>query len=179
MVAQYDGFTNFGTKTDFYYSKLAPDGKIYMCTSDPTYYLHVIEHPDSAGVACQVRQHAIELPNRHFAAMPNYPNYRLGALEGSPCDTISVNVYEPQHKANRILVYPNPASGNITVEHKEDAKIERIEMFDLTGRVISLHAQQGNIVKINRLGNNIKSGFYLLKITDNAGRSEIKIIVIE
>ena len=179
LVAQYDGFTNFGTKTDFYYSKLASDGKIYMCTFDPTYYLHVIEHPDSAGLACEVRQHAIELPNRHFAAMPNYPNYRLGALAGSLCDTISVNTYEPYFQESQIIVYPNPSSGDITIQHKGGSIIVKTEMLHLVGGAIFIDTQQGNTVKIQRPTNNFKPGFYLLKITDDTGLSEVKKIIIK
>jgi hypothetical protein len=179
LVAQYDGFTNFGTKTDFYYSKLAPDGKIYMCTFDPTYYLHVIEHPDSAGLACEVRQHAIELPNRHFAAMPNYPNYRLGALAGSLCDTISVSTYEPYFQESQIIVYPNPSSGDITIQHKGGSIIVKTEMLHLVGGAIFIDTQQGNTVKIQRPTNNFKPGFYLLKITDDTGWLEVKKIIIK
>jgi mRNA-degrading endonuclease toxin of MazEF toxin-antitoxin module len=30
----------------------------------------------------------VELPTYNAFSMPNFPNYRLGALEGSPCDTL-------------------------------------------------------------------------------------------
>ena len=179
LVATFDGFESAGNSTDFYKSQLAPDGKIYINTYSPTYYLHVIEHPDSAGLACEVKQHAIELPNRHFAAMPNYPDYRLGALVGSPCDTIIVNTHELQQPNSQILIYPNPTSGDITIKHTGGSQIERVEMFDLTSRSIPLFFRQGDTIKINRRANNFISGFYLLKITDDKGKSEIKKMVIE
>lgn len=80
LVAAYDGFVSVN-QTDFYKSQLAPDGKIYFNSFGPVYYLHVIEHPDSAGLACEVRQHAIDLPNYHFAAMPSYPLSNCKALK--------------------------------------------------------------------------------------------------
>jgi len=110
LVATYDGFVSIN-QTDFYKSQLAPDGKIYINSFGPVYYLHVIEHPDSAGVACEVRQHAIELPNRHFAAMPNFPNYNLGALPGL-CDTISVGAYAP-NGLGKICIAPNPVTDQL------------------------------------------------------------------
>jgi PKD repeat protein len=51
-------------------------------------YLHVINEPDSLGLACEVCQHCVELPSVNSFSMPNFPNYRLGHLEGSPCDTL-------------------------------------------------------------------------------------------
>ena len=179
LVATFDGFQSAGNSTDFYKSQLAPDGKIYINTYSGTYYLHVIEHPDSAGLACEVRQHAIELANRHFAAMPNYPNYRLGALAGSMCDTISVCTYEPYFQESQIIVYPNPSSGDITIQHKRGSIIVKTEMLHLAGATIFMDTQQGNTVKIQRRINNFKPGFYLLKITDDMGRSEVKKIIIE
>jgi PKD repeat protein len=80
LVATFDGFQSSGNSTDFYKSQLAPDGKIYINSNGPTYFLHVIEHPDSLGLDCQVKQHSIELYNSHFASMPNFPNYRMGAF---------------------------------------------------------------------------------------------------
>jgi hypothetical protein len=178
LVASYDGFVSVN-QTDFYKSQLAPDGKIYINSFGPVFYLHVIEHPDSAGLACEVRQHAIELPNYHFAAMPNYPDYRLGALDESPCDTINVSTHEPHQHASRIDIYPNPTSGDITIQHKEGTKIVRTEMFCLAESNIFIDTQQGNPVKIQRRINNFKPGFYLLKITDDTGWSEVKKIIIE
>ena len=179
LVATFDGFQSAGNTTDFYKSQLAPDGKIYINTFGPTYYLHVIEYPDSAGLACEVRQHAIELPIRHFAAMPNYPAYRLREMSGSPCDTISVNIHEPRFQGDQVLVYPNPASGDVTIEHKGGSKIERVDIFDLTGRIVFVDNQSGQAVNMQKRASNLKPGFYLLMVVDDTGRLEIKKIIIE
>lgn len=57
--------------------ELAPDGKIYICTAFSTPFLHVIEYPDRKGVACQLRQRAIHLPN--------YNNYSVPATSQTSC----------------------------------------------------------------------------------------------
>jgi PKD repeat protein len=67
---------------------LAPDGKIYINSNNRCSYLHVINEPDSLGLACEVCQHCVDLPSVNAFSMPNFPNYRLGHLEGSPCDTL-------------------------------------------------------------------------------------------
>ncbi|MFM9950378.1 MAG: PKD domain-containing protein [Saprospiraceae bacterium] len=88
-VAVYDGFIIppvFATR--FFLAQLAPDGKIYISATNSVPYLHVINNPDLPGDSCDVCQHCIELPTWSAFSMPNFPNYRLGALEGSPCDTL-------------------------------------------------------------------------------------------
>jgi len=59
-VAICDGFMS-PIETAFVSMKLAPNGKIYE-VSNGNDCLHVIENPDSAGLACNFRQHAIITP---------------------------------------------------------------------------------------------------------------------
>ena len=92
-VAIYDGFeyeyNNIIYQPRFYNMQNTPDGKIYIsCPNTVSRYLHVIDQPDSASIACNVLQHHIELPAFNRFSLPNLPNYRLGALDGSPCDTL-------------------------------------------------------------------------------------------
>ena len=90
VVATYDGFSDpFPVK--FYLSQLAPDGRIYTCATNGTRYLHVIHRPDEPGLACQYEQHGIRLLKYNATSVPNFPNYRLGPLDGSPCDTLDLN----------------------------------------------------------------------------------------
>ncbi|MBK6643050.1 MAG: hypothetical protein IPG39_18365 [Bacteroidetes bacterium] len=76
-VAVWDGFYSpnppFATKFDI--AQLAPDGKIYIATGNSTLHLHVINQPDSAGLACDLVQHGVPLPAYNFNSLPNHPNY--------------------------------------------------------------------------------------------------------
>ena len=90
-VAVWDGYIEPGSNimaTTFYLMQLAPDGRIYINSNNSAKHLHVIEHPDSLGLACGLCQHCFELPSVNSFSLPNFPNYRLGPLEGSPCDTL-------------------------------------------------------------------------------------------
>jgi PKD repeat protein len=90
-VAVWDGFTYATIKTTiFTYMQHGPDGKIYIWAGD-TRYMHVIEFPNRRGEACQVRQRAINLPAEVFAANLYYPNYRLGPIDGSACDSLGID----------------------------------------------------------------------------------------
>jgi hypothetical protein len=90
QVAEYDGFLD-PFNTTFFIMQLAPDGKIYSSSTGSVSSLHVIHYPDQPGEACQYQQHGIELPTRNTFSMPTFPNYRLGPLDGSPCDTLGLD----------------------------------------------------------------------------------------
>ena len=98
IVALYDGyqepiigFDSLSFGTFFYLGQLAPDGRIYINNTNGVRSLHVIENPDEPGEACGVKQHSFWLPTYNRFSLPNFPNYRLGPLDGSPCDTLGIN----------------------------------------------------------------------------------------
>ena len=99
-VAINDGFrsprTGFGTP--FFLGQLGPDNKIYISVGNfSSEYLHVIHNPDEKGKACNVEQHGIELPRLNNFGIPNFPNYRLGPIDGSPCDTLGIDNLPAAH----------------------------------------------------------------------------------
>ena len=87
-VAIYEGpITNFSSR--FSLAQLAPDGKIYITTTSGIPAMHVIHRPDEKGAACAVEQH-LPIPT-HSTTLPNFPYYRLGPIDGSPCDTLGID----------------------------------------------------------------------------------------
>jgi hypothetical protein len=102
LVAVYDGYEYiypedvndppFPWPVNFGYMGLAPDGKIYICpTSGSNRRMSTIDYPHEEGEACTVSQHSIKIPTSFTRTMPNFPNYRLGPLDGSPADTLGLN----------------------------------------------------------------------------------------
>ncbi|MBP6185255.1 MAG: PKD domain-containing protein [Saprospiraceae bacterium] len=51
----------------------------------------MIEDPDLPGKLCNYKKHAFDFGVSISITMPNYPNYRLGPLDGSPCDTLGMD----------------------------------------------------------------------------------------
>lgn len=91
-VATYDGYLEWNFfHSRFFQAQLAPDGKIYLNCSSGVKVLHVINQPDEAGLACDFVQHDIHLPNYNAFTLANHPNYRLGPVDGSPCDTLGID----------------------------------------------------------------------------------------
>lgn len=75
----------------YFMPQLAPDQRIYISATNGIQYLHIINRPDEAGTACDFRHQGLKLPTVNQASIPNFPNYRLGPLDGSPCDTLGLD----------------------------------------------------------------------------------------
>jgi len=67
-----------------------PDGRIYNVSGTFRRMINVIDKPNLLGKACIVKKHSIRLSGLQ-ETIPNHPNYRLGPIDGSPCDTLGIN----------------------------------------------------------------------------------------
>ncbi len=92
-VAIYDGYKPDAVplSTPFYLAQIGPDNKIYINAPNSVNVLHIIHNPNDKGKACNMEQHGIILPGLNAYSMPNFPNYRLGPLDDSPCDTLGLD----------------------------------------------------------------------------------------
>jgi len=90
LVATTDGYVHI-FPSYFMQMQLAPDGKIYMTSRTAVPFLHRIDYPDRPGVACQVIQHCLDSLVATTLCIPSFPHFRLGPLDGSPCDTLGID----------------------------------------------------------------------------------------
>ena len=98
-------------------SQLAPDGKIYLESGNSVAFYNVINNPDLKGDSCNFAAHGLLLPTI-IIGLPTYPNYRLGTLTGSPCDTLSTMTADLRAAKEKILkIFPNPASDFVFVDY--------------------------------------------------------------
>ena len=111
--------------------RLGPDNKIYLSNiyanqfyyffpyKDSIYNYHnmnlsVINSPDSIGAACNFQPYSFFLGGkRTYFGLPNNPNYELGPVTGSVCDSL-ISVPEFAGQANGFSVYPNPYFNKIS-----------------------------------------------------------------
>lgn len=107
--------------------ELGPDGKIYfvICYSEvPSFIstyknmnLCVINEPNLLGFACNIDTSTIWLGGRRaITGLPNMVNYSLGAIPGSECDTLGVNVNTLAHK-EIFSVFPNPTTDILHINY--------------------------------------------------------------
>ncbi len=79
-------------------------------------------------------------------------------LEGAVCDASNTDdaVFE-----NSTNVYPNPSQGELTIRNNE-YMIRRVELMDITGRIVMSEVVNANIHTINR--NDFSEGVYLMQV---------------
>jgi hypothetical protein len=72
---------------------LAPDGRVYVGGLVDTIAWHVIHHPDKIGAACHFELGGgFVFPEKYAQGWTPYlPNYRLGPIDGSACDTLGID----------------------------------------------------------------------------------------
>lgn len=168
-VAEWDGFLDeHGRTTRFFLMKLAPDNKIYISsTANGSRYMSRIEQPDSLGTACDVQQHSIFLPTYNLWSIPHHPVYRLGAIEGSPCDTIPlVSVSENLLEAGYgWQMFPNPATASVQLQlNLPNGKTALWQLFNRLGQEVASVALTGQAQTVVPL-NGLPSGFYFYRLT--------------
>jgi hypothetical protein len=93
LVGEDDGFVEPGWFPLYFGPMMqTPDGRIYVLpTAGSSRYMHVIDRPDLPADSCKFLQHHIDLKSPNGKSAPNIPNYRLGPIDGSPCDTLGID----------------------------------------------------------------------------------------
>ncbi len=163
--------------------RLAPNGKMYRSNSwcqnglycypflDSVFvpvntHLSVINEPDNFSLACNYIGLGQYLNGfRTYLGLPNDVNLALGPLSGSMCDTLSVGLSEVKDDIP-IQVFPNPSTGNFTVNIKHEA----MHMYGFT---YSIYSIQGLLIQRGELKGKtssinltfFESGMYLLNVT--------------
>lgn len=127
-------------QTSTLYCQLAPDGKIYINPERCDTFLHVINMPDSPSVQCNFVRNQITLPTYNCYYLPYYPNYRLGRLIGSDCDTVYSDIKPLYIEQPWLKVFPNPSTDEVQFDYNwiEWEKMEdlKLKIEDLSGRVV-------------------------------------------
>lgn len=155
-VGSWDPNSTLRPIPNIWAGQLGPDCRIYFTSTSGVKNLHVIHQPDLKGKSCDFRYNSYSLPAAHGTSIPHFPNYRLDS--GPVCDpgiviTGTRNIPEVQ---GVVRVYPNPASDNFEVDIT--GGYDRLELFDINGRAVMTHYQQGK-VDVSQL----PQGLYVLR----------------
>ncbi|GAB4244887.1 MAG: hypothetical protein Kow0027_04860 [Saprospiraceae bacterium] len=173
-VAEWDGFVDAqGNPLFFELLKTAPDGRIYITTfsgQPPSRFMGIIEQPDSLGLACDVQQHSQYLPTNNYRTVPNQPfGFGLGAIAGSPCDTVVTAVTERIERNTSI--YPNPTTSLLQVDFPA-ATSGTLRLLSISGVELRQWKVNGSRQATLYL-DELPAGIYLLQVPLADGRTEV------
>jgi hypothetical protein len=168
------GFTNM---------KLGPDDKIYIQTGAGNYAIDVINYPDSAGISCDVQLRQIDF-NATFGSngsnigiLPHYPNYWLGALAGSSCDTL-VGINDAEDSEINLTIAPNPVIDFCTLSFPVQKQPGNLEIINALGEiVIKTTVAPGSQFKKIYL-ENLSSGLYFCRLKWQEKQASVRILKI-
>ncbi|MCB0703952.1 MAG: T9SS type A sorting domain-containing protein [Saprospiraceae bacterium] len=145
--------------------QLAPDGKIYLSTGSKP-YLNVIDNPNEKGVACHFIQHEFLLPDQNYIGLPNMSNYRLGRLEGSPCDSLYLAPEYPTCLENQLEVFPNPFQKELHIRFNDCLPgLFDFVLYDVLGRVVWRASFEGGSFEYPLILPDLPANVYLYQIT--------------
>jgi hypothetical protein len=122
--------------------QITPTGQLHMGSwAGISPFQNAIMRPNEYGLASGYKTDYIvsSLPyvswkNAPFNDPPNMPFFELGALKGSPCDTLNkIEIVNPHKNWN---VYPNPTTDKLTIEVPTKDAYINVSMFNLLGQKV-------------------------------------------
>jgi lysyl endopeptidase len=142
--------------------------KVPMCLSYGCYVFKIMDNVFGDGFSttgCE-GSYSITRPDNTVAIELQTANANFGALNmKSFCIDSNLTVNELFFD-NQILIYPNPASTEITIDMK-NLNPYKIEMMSIIGQSVYSTTEVSNLTKVDV--SNFSKGMYLVKITSKAG----------
>jgi Secretion system C-terminal sorting domain len=175
-----------------------PDDKIYFsCDYSPgsgfnypypnTMYnfynmnLGVINSPDSLGLACNFQPWSFYLNGkRTYWGLPNNPDYDMGPVVGSICDSLSTGIASINDTKGVIKnAFPNPNNGAFYLELKQTFSEDvYAELYSLQGKLCARQLLDNTHYTTAIRFDSVSSGVYILKLrSPNSNLGTMKIVI--
>lgn len=158
----------------------APDGKIYYAQgyisatalsfpyadsmrNNINENLGVINFPDSLGSACDFRPFSFYLGGkRTYYGLPNNPDYDLGPVAGSICDSLTNGVGEVRQEM--IQFFPNPATNEVSISSNFLFRGNQLRIFNSLGEIVKVENLPDNQNSIRISVEDLNQGIYMVEI---------------
>jgi hypothetical protein len=180
--------------------KRGPDDKIYFsCAYVPSAFnnypyadsmynaynmnLGVINSPDSLGLTCNFQPWSFYLNGkRTYWGLPNNPDYDMGPVVGSICDSLSTGFATITNTKGVInKVFPNPNNGAFYIELLQTfASPVWAELFDIQGKLCARQLIDNTHYTTPIRFEQVNPGIYVLKLNSNKNiLGTVKVVVTE
>ncbi len=181
IVAEPDTIPCPNYNVYFYLMQLAPNGKIYVSTPSSSHCLTVINYPDSPGLSCDAVPRGLALPRSNGFSVPNHPNYELGSISGSVCDSLTSLTENSYLDRYTIKIVPNPGNGNFRLSFPVFGnEPSLLQLTDVFGKIIyQTHLTAWTSVYELELKGIVSSGLYMCRITSENKVAIGKLIIEE
>ena len=169
---------------------LGPDGKIYIACAfgknnsttldSANQYLSVINMPDNFGQACNFVPYQTWLGGqRSWIGLPNIPNYSLGRMDGSACDSLT-GLEDHIIEIKNFTIQPNPNNGDFSISYLlPQGHSGWFEVYDILGKQVFKLAIPARSTLQNIQLPPMSSGMYNAVIMSGYDRVSKKIAVIK
>ena len=123
----------------------------YMVLGDDTItgpqnlHLHAIMEPNLPGELCNVQENILYLDGMFVSkeGLHNMPNYALGPLEGSPCDTLNETNSVAEVTTLPFKAYPNPVQDYLYIDNPLQTECQAVVYNAMGEEVERLIVQPG------------------------------------
>lgn len=174
LVGSYDGTRDTSNNQPmlFGYPFLAPDSVVYFYCGGGK-WIGSIPNPDLPAPACGFNRTALYYPGLGYDGLPQPPNYDLGRLTGSLCDTLEWTGVASGTQTEIVWeLSPNPAIHEVLVSLKagsgasRGAAVEVYSLYSLDGRLLKRVSVTSGATTRLWVGD-LPAGLYLLQAQQN------------
>ncbi|MBL7914426.1 MAG: T9SS type A sorting domain-containing protein [Bacteroidia bacterium] len=168
-----------GTGNPIFRPRPGPNGKLYYIGWGSETNLSVINNPDLADTLCDFQQHSVQLTSYHGTSIPDFPNYRLGPLTGSSCDTLTPINELLDDSYYDITISPNPNNGIFNISYGLQAdRSGKLRVLDINGKEVYLRSLPIYSISQQMKLDFLASGIYYLQIVSGKNSESKKFVVV-
>jgi hypothetical protein len=188
QIIWYDTANIIGDSAVILSFELGNDGNIYFSYSKGSgtgnqsilSYIGVIKDADLPYPYCTVEPMGVYLGSQCQAninnVLPSVPNYNLGPMIGSPCDTLNItSTGQLVNPASQVKVYPNPADDKINIIWPVQGGYTWA-LKSLAGSTLSSRTQQAGNATISTA--HLPEGMYFLEVHSAKEHKVEKVLVV-
>lgn len=176
-----------------FHVRLAPDDKIYLSSAYDNYYnypdsvrnyvnenLSVINHPNNLGTTCDFQPFSFYLGGkRTYYGLPNNPDYEMGPLIGSGCDSLPLDIVTNLEIKKELKIFYHTVWQTAFINASGiQGKNYSLQIFDITGK--QLFAEQGKLSSqyfTKDFHCNYANGIYIISLATEKEKLTVRFII--